>query len=114
MNLLQKDNLKQSLYSYEESIKIDPYNLDIYYYLGIIYEKLLNLSKSIKNYQQAIKADNNNLDLVSIGYDFLYREGELKKSIEYLRSYVSSNYEDIEVLEILASILNSLNRFLNQ
>ena len=37
------DNIKQSLLAFKNSVQLNPYDQDIYYRLGLIYEKLLQL-----------------------------------------------------------------------
>jgi len=110
MAYYELDNLKSSLSAYKQVIQLNPYDPETYYQMGIIYEKLLKPSEAIKNYNQAINMDNDKQDLVYRLGMLLYQEGQFKKSLEYLRRYITYNPKDIEVIKILADILYNLNR----
>ena len=49
-NLIKQKKFPQALKLFDDLMKLDPNNRDIYFYLGRIYSETENLRKSIKFY----------------------------------------------------------------
>ena len=67
------------------------------------------MNNYIQIYKDVLDPDYCNDLIYRLGM-ILYQDGQLKKSLEYLRRYLAYEPKDIEVIKILADILYSLNR----
>lgn len=79
-NLIKQKKFPQALKLFDDLMKLDPNNRDIYFYLGRIYSELQNFRKSIKFYNKFLETNKNSIACI-LNLAILYLNiGDIKNS----------------------------------
>ncbi len=95
--MLKDNKIKEATSQFEEVLKLDPYNANAYYFLGVVYAVEHNLKQSILYLRKAQEVGSDDpethyrLALAFLGLDMVYNaELELKKALELNPKYVKA------------------------
>ncbi len=108
---LKIGRLSLALDAFTKSTIYEKENGTYHYYLGQVYEKILNIDEAIKNYKitrkfnQEITEVNRRLGLL------LYQKELYRKAVEPLRDYIIFNPDSTRILSIFSKVLIYESRF---
>jgi tetratricopeptide (TPR) repeat protein len=96
---LKEENFKEAKETFEKACSMKEYQLDSYYKVGLIYEKLDQPNDAIKSYKKALTKQIDHKDSLLALSNIFMRLHQYDRAIKYFRHALEyENDDDIEIL----------------
>jgi tetratricopeptide (TPR) repeat protein len=110
-NFLLNGQYKEAITEFNEALKLDSSNSDIYYYLGVCHYSLNDYAEAINNLKQSMEMAPDNPDLYYYLGTSNYSIGEFKEAANYLQKALEMSPNDGIVYSVLGLCNYALGQF---
>ena len=110
-NFLLNGQYKEAVSEFDEALKLNSSNSDIYYYLGVCHYSLNDYAEAITNLKKSMEMEPDNPDLYYYLGTSNYSIGEFKEAANYLQKALEMSPNDGIVYSVLGLCNYALGQF---
>ena len=110
--LSEKEKIKGAIDAFNASLKLKPDNPDVYYNLGLVYDRLMgDVEKAVLNYEAAIDLNKGHFDAYNALGDIYARSGKPDEALEKYQKAVTINPNYAKGYSNIGIVYNAKGRY---